>query len=154
MISGYVDLHTYSSFLATGVWVKIEGYETAKFQEVITEPPDANGHRHRHVHLREDHHEVFMLFFFTFCGCQFYLLYSSSAKRSTFTLTVVLLLLVYSLSPFHINCLPICPEHFMTREETGIIILQLAGSVKLSTLLKPRWSRQDFSSLCAKKFVL
>ena len=59
MVSGYVDLHTFSSFIATGVWVKIEGYETAKFQEVQTEQPDANGHRHRHVHLREDHHEFF-----------------------------------------------------------------------------------------------
>ena len=27
VVSGYVDLHTFSSFIATGVIVKIEGYE-------------------------------------------------------------------------------------------------------------------------------
>ena len=59
VINGFVDLHTHQAFLATGVWVKIEGFETSKFQEVHQEQPDANGHRHRTVHLREDHHEFF-----------------------------------------------------------------------------------------------
>ena len=59
VINGFVDLHTFQPFVATGVWVKIEGYETAKFQEVHLEQPDSNGHRHRTVHLREDHHEFF-----------------------------------------------------------------------------------------------
>lgn len=40
-----MDLHTVVPFIATGVSVKIEGYETAKFQEVHFDPPDNNNNR-------------------------------------------------------------------------------------------------------------
>jgi hypothetical protein len=58
-VNGFVDVHTFRPLIATGVWVKVEGHETAKFQEVTEDPPNDQGHRHRHVHLREDHHEFF-----------------------------------------------------------------------------------------------
>lgn len=46
-------------FFAQGVFVKIEGYEFAKFQQVHEHPPDEQGHRKREVHVREDRHEFF-----------------------------------------------------------------------------------------------
>jgi len=59
VVQGTVEMQALGSFVAQGVFVKIEGYETAKFQEVHQHPPDQEGHRKRDVHLREDRHEFF-----------------------------------------------------------------------------------------------
>lgn len=45
-------MHAFQPFFAQGVFVKIEGYEFAKFQQVHEHPPDEHGHRKREVHVR------------------------------------------------------------------------------------------------------
>lgn len=59
VVQGMVEVHAFQPFVATGVFVRIEGYEFAKFQEEHVHPPDDQGHRHREIRTYDDRHEFF-----------------------------------------------------------------------------------------------
>lgn len=57
VINGTVIMSCVQPFFAKGVFVKLEGYESCKFQEVHTRRE--GDHTHRDVHVRQDRNEFF-----------------------------------------------------------------------------------------------